>query len=129
MLLYHTLSEFQSKYSAQTFRQNHKYKNDIAASPGGGEGGGTVVSTEGEVSRGGGSGGGGGAAAGGPSDGAEEAVLAALRRQLQPHLLAALHAHTPREHTHTRTQGRSVSEYDEAPLNLVASHVAAEETR
>ncbi|CAG9584481.1 unnamed protein product [Danaus chrysippus] len=86
-----------------------------------GEGGGAAVSTDSEVSRGAGGGGGG--------DGAEEAVLAALRRQLQPHLLAALHAHTPREHTHTRTQGRSVSEYDEAPLNLVASHVAAEETR
>ncbi|KOB66644.1 putative endothelial transcription factor gata-2-like protein [Operophtera brumata] len=28
----------------------------------------------------------------------EEAVLAALRRQLQPHLLAALHAHTARTH-------------------------------
>ncbi|OWR52456.1 GATAd [Danaus plexippus plexippus] len=110
-------------------RPRHDGKHTRNTSPGGGEGGGTVVSTEGEVSRGGGSGGGGGAAAGGPSDGAEEAVLAALRRQLQPHLLAALHAHTPREHTHTRTQGRSVSEYDEAPLNLVASHVAAEETR
>lgn len=28
----------------------------------------------------------------------EEAVLAALRRQLQPHLLAALHAHNNRPH-------------------------------
>ncbi|XP_045772073.1 uncharacterized protein LOC123872011 [Maniola jurtina] len=62
-------------------------------------------------------------------EGAEEAVLAALRRQLQPHLLAALHAHAPRPHSHThRTQvGRSMPEYDEAPLNLVASHVATEE--
>lgn len=45
-----------------------------------------------------------GAAAGGAgAEGAEEAVLAALRRQLQPHLLAALHAHAPRPvEVHTR---------------------------
>ncbi|XP_063380870.1 uncharacterized protein LOC134667398 [Cydia fagiglandana] len=53
----------------------------------------------------------------------EEAVLAALRRQLQPHLLAALHAQNTRPQV-----GRSAPEYDEAPLNLVASHAAAEET-
>ncbi|XP_028161746.1 transcriptional regulatory protein GAT1 [Ostrinia furnacalis] len=82
--------------------------------------------------RSGGSGGGAGTeaaeaapAAGGAEPGAEEAVLAALRRQLQPHLLAALHAHTH----HQRPQvGLNAPEYDEAPLNLVASHVAAEET-
>ncbi|XP_052740261.1 zinc finger transcription factor Trps1 [Bicyclus anynana] len=82
---------------------------------------------EAEVTRGGAASGGGGGR--GEGEGAEEAVLAALRRQLQPHLLAALHAHAPRPHSHThRTQvGRSMPEYDEAPLNLVASHVAAEE--
>ncbi|XP_013199688.1 uncharacterized protein LOC106142471 [Amyelois transitella] len=54
----------------------------------------------------------------------EEAVLAALRRQLQPHLLAALHhTLTPRAQV-----GLNAAEYEEAPLNLVASHVAAEET-
>ncbi|KAM3964550.1 LOW QUALITY PROTEIN: GATA zinc finger-domain containing protein GATAd [Aphomia sociella] len=59
----------------------------------------------------------------------EEAVLAALRRQLQPHLLAALHAHTAHSPRHARPQvGLNAPEYDEAPLNLVASHVAAEET-
>lgn len=61
------------------------------------------------------------------AEGTEEAVLAALRRQLQPHLLAALHAHTTRPHRHQ--VGTNAQEYDEAPLNLVASHVpAAEET-
>ncbi|XP_053607278.1 uncharacterized protein GATAd [Plodia interpunctella] len=78
-------------------------------------------------SRRGGSGAGGGA--GGTAEASagaepEEAVLAALRRQLQPHLLAALHAHSaPRAQV-----GLNAAEYDEAPLNLVASHVAAEET-
>ncbi|XP_038212052.1 uncharacterized protein LOC119832455 [Zerene cesonia] len=66
----------------------------------------------------------GGAAAGAGGEGAEEAVLSALRRQLQPHLLAALHAHT----AHRTQMGRGMPDYDEAPLNLVASHVAAEET-
>ncbi|XP_047517417.1 zinc finger transcription factor Trps1 [Pieris napi] len=56
-----------------------------------------------------------------PSEGAEEAVLAALRRQLQPHLLAALHART-----RPAQMGRGMPEYDEAPLNLVANHVAEE---
>ncbi|RVE44464.1 hypothetical protein evm_010868 [Chilo suppressalis] len=63
-----------------------------------------------------------GAVAGGEG-GADDGMLAALRRQLQPHLLAALHAHT-----HRPQVGLNAPEYDEAPLNLVASHVAAEET-
>ncbi|CAH2037728.1 unnamed protein product, partial [Iphiclides podalirius] len=77
-----------------------------------------------EVTEGvaGGGGGAGGAAA--ASDAGEEAVLAALRRQLQPHLLAALHAHNPQPHR-TAQVGPSMAEYDEAPLNL-ASHVAEE---
>ncbi|XP_048482957.1 uncharacterized protein LOC105394995 isoform X2 [Plutella xylostella] len=56
-------------------------------------------------------------------EGAEEAVLAALRRQLQPHLLAALHAHSARP---PHAQVGSTADYDEAPLNLVASHVTEE---
>ncbi|KAJ2945918.1 hypothetical protein O0L34_g4834 [Tuta absoluta] len=58
-----------------------------------------------------------------PSEAGEELVLAALRRRLQPHLLAALHAQTTSPHALLQAP-----EYDEAPLNLVASHVAAEET-
>lgn len=41
------------------------------------------------------------AASGTSEAGAEEAVLAALRRQLQPHLLAALHAQNTRLHATT----------------------------
>ncbi|XP_047529933.1 uncharacterized protein LOC125066070 isoform X1 [Vanessa atalanta] len=97
--------------------RNKSRRSGSGGSEGGGAGGGTEAVAEGGA-RGG--------------EGAEEAVLAALRRQLQPHLLAALHAHSPRSHTQTHTHrsqvGRSISEYDEAPLNLVASHVAAEET-
>ncbi|XP_041978649.1 uncharacterized protein LOC121732758 isoform X3 [Aricia agestis] len=69
---------------------------------------------------------GGGATCEAEEGGAEEAVLAALRRQLQPNLLAALHAYAPRDQP--AQVGRSMPEYDDAPLNLVASHVAAEET-
>ncbi|KAI5651751.1 GATA zinc finger domain-containing protein [Phthorimaea operculella] len=58
-----------------------------------------------------------------PAEGGEELVLAALRRRLQPHLLAALHATNTTHHALLQAP-----EYDEAPLNLVASHVAAEET-
>ncbi|CAH2106552.1 unnamed protein product [Euphydryas editha] len=94
---------------------------------GGEAGAGSAEGAEGSRGAGGAAGAGG---AGG--EGAEEVVLAALRRQLQPHLLAALHAHSPRSHAqphpHRSQVGRSISEYDEAPLNLVASHVAAEET-
>ncbi|XP_030020996.1 uncharacterized protein LOC115440716 isoform X2 [Manduca sexta] len=81
----------------------------------------------GETAENSGGGGGGGAGGGGGEGGcAEEAVLAALRRQLQPHLLAALHA---RPAAHGRQVRHNAPEYDEAPLNLVASHVtAAEET-
>ncbi|XP_052759276.1 uncharacterized protein LOC113513278 [Galleria mellonella] len=93
----------------------------------GGSGSGPAES-DGSVASGGG-GGGGGSGGGGAEGGAEEAVLAALRRQLQPHLLAALHAHTAHSPRHPRPQvGLNAPEYDEAPLNLVASHVAAEET-
>lgn len=41
-----------------------------------------------------------GEGAGSGGEGAEEAVLQALRRQLQPHLLAALHARTARPSHH-----------------------------
>ncbi|KAH9642140.1 hypothetical protein HF086_007450 [Spodoptera exigua] len=89
--------------------------------------------TKAKSRRSGGGGGGGGAAceagegAGSGGEAAEEAVLQALRRQLQPHLLAALHARTSRPaHRHDQV-GISAPEYDEAPLNLVASHVAATE--
>ncbi|XP_050563573.1 uncharacterized protein LOC118264286 isoform X1 [Spodoptera frugiperda] len=68
-----------------------------------------------------------GEGAGSGGEGAEEAVLQALRRQLQPHLLAALHARTARPSHHHEQVGISAPEYDEAPLNLVASHVAAAE--
>ncbi|KAL4709970.1 hypothetical protein ACJJTC_003933 [Scirpophaga incertulas] len=74
-----------------------------------------------------GAGAGAGAEAGAAAD---DGMLAALRRQLQPHLLAALHAHTaraPRTHRPQVTDTHTL-DYDEAPLNLVASHVAAEET-
>nr|XP_049699718.1 uncharacterized protein LOC110371329 [Helicoverpa armigera] len=91
--------------------------------------------TKSKSRRSGGSGGGGGGGAceagegaGSGGEGAEEAVLAALRRQLQPHLLAALHAHNTRTvRPHTDQVGLNAPEYDEAPLNLVASHVAAAE--
>ncbi|XP_026725121.1 uncharacterized protein LOC113492040 [Trichoplusia ni] len=90
--------------------------------------------TKSKSRRSGGSVGGGGGAceagegAGSGGEGAEEAVLAALRRQLQPHLLAALHAHNTRAARPHRAQvGLNAPEYDEAPLNLVASHVAAAE--
>ncbi|CAG5031851.1 unnamed protein product [Parnassius apollo] len=83
-----------------------------------------------EVSEGASGGGGRGAADAGAGAGVgaagEEAVLAALRRQLQPHLLAALHAQNPQPHRLAQV-GPSMIEYDEAPLNL-ASHVTAEET-
>lgn len=59
------------------------------------------------------------------NDTAEEAVLAALRRQLQPHLLAALHAQNTSPHCPQLV--RAAPDYDEGPLNL-ASNVAAEES-
>ncbi|KAJ8728034.1 hypothetical protein PYW08_016419 [Mythimna loreyi] len=89
--------------------------------------------TKSKSRRSAGGGGGGGACsptsgAGSGGEGAEEAVLAALRRQLQPHLLAALHAHNTRTaRPHQEQVGINAPEYDEAPLNLVASHVAAAE--
>ncbi|XP_013169277.1 PREDICTED: transcription factor gaf1 isoform X3 [Papilio xuthus] len=79
--------------------------------------------TESGGGAGGGGGGGGGVGAGGEAS--EEAVLSALRRQLQPHLLAALHAHNTHTHRSLPPLDPSMSEYDDAPLNL-ASHVAEE---
>lgn len=71
-----------------------------------------------------------------PHAGGEEVVLAALRRQLQPHLLAALHAQQQQQHNANRIVAMSpvpheaAMEFDDAPLNLVATHIAAtEETR
>lgn len=68
---------------------------------GGGSGGGGGGGEAGE-----GAGAGAGACAGEAGEGAEEAVLAALRRQLQPHLLAALHAHNTRALRPMRDQVR-----------------------
>lgn len=101
--------------------KHNKSKSRRNGSGGGGGGGGNVSGAVGAVTcepaEGAGSGG----------EGAEEAVLAALRRQLQPHLLAALHAHSTRTVRPHRSQVGHSPEYDEAPLNLVASHVAATE--
>ncbi|CAG4980172.1 unnamed protein product [Colias eurytheme] len=108
-------------------RPRHEVKSARSRRRGGS--GGAVDSVEGGEVAGAGAGGAvsgsaGGAAVSAGGEGAEEAVLSALRRQLQPHLLAALHAHT----AHRTQMGRGMPDYDEAPLNLVASHVAAEET-
>ncbi|CAK1547082.1 unnamed protein product [Leptosia nina] len=99
-------------------RPRHEVKSSRSRRRGGSSGNTEAVETSEPVS------GSGAASVGGvAADGAEEAVLSALRRQLQPHLLAALHAHT-----RPAPMGRGIPEYDEAPLNLVANHVAAEET-
>ncbi|XP_075973351.1 uncharacterized protein LOC142974746 isoform X2 [Anticarsia gemmatalis] len=95
-------------------RPRHDAKHNKTKSRRSVSGTGGAAGAAGEAGEGAGSGG----------EGAEESVLAALRRQLQPHLLAALHAHNTRAH---RPQVGHAPEYDEAPLNLVASHVAAAE--
>ncbi|CAH2268986.1 jg16012 [Pararge aegeria aegeria] len=94
-----------AKHARNKSRRSGSGGNSEGGGGVGGGGGGTVAPVVGEaesgvrgVPAGGGSGGGSGERSG---EGAEEAVLAALRRQLQPHLLAALHAHTPRPHSHT----------------------------
>ncbi|CAB3223969.1 unnamed protein product [Arctia plantaginis] len=97
--------------------KHNKSKSRRSGGSGGGCGGGGGGGAPSEAGEGAGSGG----------EGAEEAVLAALRRQLQPHLLAALHAHNTRALRPIRDQVGHAPEYDEAPLNLVASHVAATE--